>query len=155
MLHRNVFILHALGDGSRGTQRLVHVGGDIDLAALPAANRYLWQLIYLTLCGRLKAFRRQAHTGEQLGDQPVFRGQQRHEQMKLLNLLVAVSLGQGLCALHRFKRLLRKILHIHESFTSCQKRGRRSEIGVPIVTPLFTEWQSCGSRGVQGPPLEA
>ena len=114
MLHRDIFILHGGGHGFRPVEGLVHVGGDIDLARLPAAaHRHPRQLLYLFTDGRFQTRDGEAHAAQELRDQAVLLLQQCVEEMDLFDLLVAVLLGDGLGVLHRFQGFLCELIHVH------------------------------------------
>ena len=114
MLHRDVIVLHGLGLAPRGLKGPVHVLGDIDLAALPARTGYLGQFAHLCLHRRLEAGDREAHGGEELGDEALSVPHQGQQQVGLLDLLVAVSQGDVLGGLDGCQRLFRKSIHIHD-----------------------------------------
>ena len=97
-----------------GVQGLVHAGGDVDFARLPApADGDPGQVLHLLADGGLEAGHGDAHIPQQLGDQAGLVAQQGQQQMGLLNLLVAVLGGQALGGLHRLQRFLGIFLRVH------------------------------------------
>ena len=113
MLHRDIFVLHGLGRLLGGVQGPVHILGHIDLVRLPAASGDLGQLVYFRLHRRQKAGHGHAHGGEQLGDKALLIGHQGKQQVLLLDLLLAILLGQALSALDGGEGFLRQLVHIH------------------------------------------
>ena len=118
MLHRDILVFHGVGHRLGGADGLVHILGDIDLVGLTTAAGDLGQLVHLCLNGGLEGGEGHAHGGEQLGHQTLAVGEEGQQQVGLLDLLVAVGLGQRLGALHGGQRLLGKLIHIHREETS-------------------------------------
>ena len=115
MFHRHIFILHPLGSLFRCVQRLVRTRCYIHLVRLSAAAGYLRQLIHQALCLGLEHLQIRAHLGNDLGDQSVLLGQQCQEQMRLVNLLIAVFHRQTVGAANRFHGFLGQFLCIHKA----------------------------------------
>ena len=113
VLYGDILVLHRLGDLLRSLQSPVHILGHIDLIRLPAAAGHFGQLAHLGPDRRLKAGNGHAHGGEQLGDEALAVTDQGQQQVLLLDLLVAVLLRQTLGVLDRGKRLLCKLIHVH------------------------------------------
>ena len=113
MLHGDILVLHGGGLLLGGGEGAVHVLGHVHLVGLPAAAGHLGQLVHQVGGGRLEARHRHTHGGEQLGNKALLVADQSQQQVLLLDLLVAVGLGDVLSPLDGGQRLLGKLIHIH------------------------------------------
>ena len=113
MLHRDILVLHGPGFPFSGLEGLVHVLRYIHLARLPTGAGHLGQLVDLRVHRRLKAGDGHAHGGEQLGDEALPVPHQGQQQVRLLDLLVAVLHSDVLRPLNGGQGFLCKLIHVH------------------------------------------
>ena len=115
MFDRYVFILHPLGRLFRCGQCLVRAGGHIHLVRLSAAAGYLGQLIHQPLRFLPEHLQIRPHLGNDLGNQAILLGQQRQEQMRLVDLLIAVFHSQTAGTADCLHGFLGEFLCIHKA----------------------------------------
>ena len=123
MLHRDVFILHAGGDGLGRAQSFVDPGGDVELALLPAGTGDPGQFFHLRFDRGGEGGDREAQIAQQLRDQAALIGEQREQKMRLLDLLVAVFGGQSLGVLYGLQGFLGIVLRVHIASRPFGKRN--------------------------------
>ena len=109
MLHGYVFVPHGFGFIFSMDQDLIQIIAHIQFPVSADLRKPVYCL------GRLigKQLSGNVHPGDQLQDQAVLQGQQAVKQMLLLQLLVAVVIGQFLTVLYCFHRFLGKFIDIH------------------------------------------
>ena len=113
MLHADVFVLHAVRLGFRLGERLVKVGGNIDLAGFPAAAgnpRHALDEVQRRLGDRTGVY---IHLGEYLGRKASVLRQQCIQKVLLLHAVILIADGDVLCGLYRFKGFLCVLVRIH------------------------------------------
>ena len=121
MLHRDILIPHGPGLILRGYQRLVQIRTETKLSAghLDSCIQGFFHLGHKSIFMNLHLF-------DQLQDQTVFLLQQGIQQMLLLDLLIAVFIGNLLQILHRLHGILCKFADIHRThlLTGYRKKHR-------------------------------
>ena len=125
VLDGNIFVAHPVGLLLRFIERAVHILRDVNLVRLTAGAGHFGKLGKRALRRLLDRFGLHAHLGQHLRDQAVFLCQQRIEQVRLLDLHVAVFNGQGLCVLHSFPGFLRQLVDIHHCHSPFKESGDR------------------------------
>ena len=113
VLDREVLVLHLLGAGFGLKERLLQVGGDIDLVGFAAGTGHPGDAAQGLGDGSTQAVGRQAALVQQLGNQGrAVLGEGEHH-MLLIHLLVAVFHGDLLGPLDGGDGLLGELIHIH------------------------------------------
>ena len=113
VLHADVLVLHAIRLGLRLGERLVEVGGNVDLACLPAAAgnpRHALDEVESRLLYRVGV---DVHFSQDLRSKTAVLGKKRVQEMLLLNAVVLVAYRDVLCGLYRFEGFFRVLVRIH------------------------------------------
>ena len=110
MLYRDIIVSQRLGFLFRAQQDLIQGVADIDLGV---GTLYLGQAVDLMLGVFCKAGRIDSHLFDQSADQGILQCQQRVQQVLLLDLLIAVFIGQLLTVVDGLYGLLCKFLNVH------------------------------------------